>query len=152
MSTLFDYISAYNMHKIIHLAVSPLTKTINKEILPHTVCWYAANYFCLKLSIALLFISTIQATVLYLLGCIPPCSVLGLSVRPDLETLIVELLPLSAGKTGVRFCLFFFLGSTAITGSSANSSSGPFSPNNSLGSSVTSCTTCPGRLISNDPR
>ena len=100
MSTLFDYISAYNMHKIIHLAVSPLTKAINKEILPHTVCWYAANYFCLKLllavySIALLFISTIQATVLYLLGCIPPCSALGLSVRPDLETLIVELLPLT---------------------------------------------------------
>ena len=89
------------MHnKILHLAVSQLTKTINKEILPHTVCWYAANYFCLKLvksaGYSLLFISTIQATVvLYLLGCIPPCSVLGLSVRPDLETLIVELLPLS---------------------------------------------------------
>ena len=140
MRTLFHYILAYNMHKILHLAVSQLTKTINKEILPHTVCWYAANYFCLKLvksaGYSLLFISTIQATVLYLLGCIPPCSVLGLSVRPDLETLIVELLlPLSAGSTEVRFCLFF-LGSTAITCSSAISSSGPSSSNNSLGSSA----------------
>ena len=90
MSTLFHNISAHNMHKILHLAVSQLTKTLNKEILPHTVCWYAANYFCLKLvksaGYSLLFISTIQATVLYLLGCIPPCSVLGLSVRPDLGT------------------------------------------------------------------
>ena len=60
--------------------------------------------FCLKLvksanySIALLVISTIQPIVLYLLGCIPPCSLLGLSVRPDLETLIVELLPLTGHR------------------------------------------------------
>ena len=101
--------------------------------------------FCLKLvksanySIAALsVISTIQPIVLYLFGCIPPCSVLGLSGRPDLVTLRLQLLPLSAGNTGVRFFLFFLVGSAAITGSSAFSSFGPSSSNNSLGSSATS--------------
>ena len=137
------------MHKMLHLAVSPLTKTINKEILPHMLAGMPL-IFCLKLvksayyySIAALsVISTIQPIVLYLFGCIPPCSVLGLSGRPDLVTLRLQLLllPLSvAGNTaGVRFFLFFLVGSAAITGSSAFSSFGPSSSNNSLGSSATS--------------
>ena len=38
------FITLLSEYVICYFSVSPLTKTINKEILTHTFCWYAAKF------------------------------------------------------------------------------------------------------------